>query len=109
MSPLPRVNEYAPVEGRVSKPEAVVAGGPAVVSLTEKREPAGIEALPVMLTVPESASVVIEGAVKLSVLATMCDPRFELKAEDENVVGGTTDNALWESCTLKLPAGRLTV
>jgi hypothetical protein len=62
-----------------------------------------------MVTVPESVSVLIVGAVRLSVLATVFDPMLELKADIENDAGGTMEKALWESCTLKLPAGRLTV
>ena len=94
---MPSVTEYAPLEGRVSKPDEVVAGGPPVVSTTDKKAFAGIEALPIMPTLPESTSVVIVGALKLTVLATVCDPRFEFRVEEEIVAGGRKESMLWES------------
>ena len=106
---MPKVNEYDPLDGRVSLPEdVVVGGGGPEMSEPNKKEPVGIIAPPVILTVPESVAVVMVGAAKLRGLVAICDPKFVLRPDVENVAGGTNEDADWDSCTVNVPAGRLT-
>ena len=104
VSPVGKVNEYPPVEARLSLPEDVVCGGGAEVSITDNTE-LGIVALPEMLTVPERVAVVMVGALKLKGLVTAADPRLVMSCEIVVKDGGTNDEACCNSCTMNVPFG----
>jgi hypothetical protein len=85
-----------------------VVGGPAVVSEADKEEPVGNEPPP-MLAVPETVAGVIVGAVRLSGLVIVWDPRLEDRPDEENEEGGMVENADCANSTLKVPLGRAAV
>lgn len=97
MPPVPKVKEYAPVEGRFSEAENVVAGGPAVVSVMDKEVLPGIGAPPAKLTVPERVAAEALGAVKLSGLVMSTDPKSVVALRPPAVIS---------SCASNVPLGR---
>ena len=76
-------------------PEETDGGNGAPESSTpDRKDPVGILALPVMLTVPESCAVVTVGAGKLKIPApeTAAEPRLAVvRVEESNVVSDVSD------------------
>jgi hypothetical protein len=87
-------------------PDEIVGGGvPPVTSAPSNREPGGIAAPPVMLTVPVRLAVVTVGAVKFWVVVplTTTIPRFiVVRLDVENVAADVSD---WDRLAVKVPFG----